>query len=158
MSTATTYPNIWRKRHNLTAWILQLLASLAMAGLSVFLIVASTIDRYVFRPRMLTGVSLLVYALVTIALVIVEIVKFSRGRLSPVLLIATATTKTVLWGVYVLQSIISAAVGGVDFIMFPITIVLMATAISQLAIADKFHRKGVAESGLGHEGGHKASV
>ena len=40
--TNKTSTTVWRKRHNLAAWILQILACLAYLGLVIFTIIATT--------------------------------------------------------------------------------------------------------------------
>lgn len=104
------------------------------------------------RPRRnstITGLVLLVYSLLTIALSIVEIVKFARGRLGTVLLLSFACVKTALWGGYFLQCLIAAAMGSVDAIMFPLSVVLTGASVSQILVAAVVHkRKGTAAAAV----------
>lgn len=48
--TSHTSTTVWRKRHNLAAWILQILACLTYLALIIFTIIATTLyTRYGYR-------------------------------------------------------------------------------------------------------------
>ncbi|KAH7018444.1 uncharacterized protein B0I36DRAFT_435752 [Microdochium trichocladiopsis] len=145
-----TYPNIWRKRHNLTAWILQILASLVYLILAIWssVMLSRSSIRHSYNSSYRISVSMIivmVFSVVTIIFDIIEIIFYRGTRLSPVLMLVFSTVKTVTWGVYFIMVIISAAVlrAPIGLIIDgPLSFVLLATAVSQLVISAIFvHRR-----------------
>ncbi|KAH7018443.1 uncharacterized protein B0I36DRAFT_388652 [Microdochium trichocladiopsis] len=142
MATAT-HPNIWRKRHNLAAWIIQILGATAFAALSLYTIISASIMRdYAYLPA--ATVLVLLFGLLTIALAVTEIFFFAAQKLDPVLLLVFASIKTTVWGIYLLFVVITAASlrGGVFGLVLdlPLSAVVFGAVLSQLIITIKIRK------------------
>ncbi|KXJ90349.1 hypothetical protein Micbo1qcDRAFT_176158 [Microdochium bolleyi] len=149
-----TYPNICRKRHNLAAWILQILACLAYLGLGSY--EAHYRNKYWWTSYAATTImTIMIISIVTLVLDIIEIVFFAKEKLSPVILLVFASVKMAIWGIHALV-IVVAAVTTFDvfslIIQLPISAVVLGAAISQVVIAAKIVRSRKAGSETAHEG------
>ncbi|KAI1400237.1 hypothetical protein F4819DRAFT_380395 [Hypoxylon fuscum] len=156
------YEGLWRKRHLIPCWVLQILSTLIFAVVASLLLAAATYVQQNENSRPsdveydysgmtadelldyahITGGVVLALSLGTLVLNIVEIVVYARHRLSPVLLLAFACVKTLVWGIWLVLCIYSAAVGSVSVLEILLSAVVAITSFAQLVLGAVYtHRK-----------------
>ncbi|KAH9897601.1 hypothetical protein F4778DRAFT_242259 [Xylariomycetidae sp. FL2044] len=155
------FEGVWRKRHLLPSWILQIIGSLVFGACAIVLLSAASYirdnpdsvntddyDYYGYTTNDLvayardTGAVVLVMAALTIIFDIVEVVLYKRRTLSPVLLLVLASIKTLVWGAYLILAIVNAARGSVSALDILLSLVLAMASLVQLILAARFtHQK-----------------
>ncbi|RYP65989.1 hypothetical protein DL771_008036 [Monosporascus sp. 5C6A] len=120
------YP--YRKSINITAWVLQIIVSLAYIALSAFVLaVAADYDGQYSGYFAIAGGIHIAIAGLTIAFDITEMVLIGRKRMNPALYLTSACIKTLIWTIMLILNLIAVS---------PLAIVLCAvaagTAIAQL--------------------------
>ncbi|KAJ1323459.1 hypothetical protein MN608_11614 [Microdochium nivale] len=141
-----SHPNVLRKRHNLTAWILQILVCLVYLGIGIFDAIRSAgFNRNYYSPPDFIGniVRLIAIAIATFTIAIVEIVFFAKHSLSPVLLLVLSSVTTALWGLQFIEAVLVGAATASSnslIIYLPVSGVALGTTISQVVISAKMMR------------------
>ncbi|KAI5924020.1 hypothetical protein F4810DRAFT_158688 [Camillea tinctor] len=117
-----TYDGIWRKRHLLPPWILQILLSIILGGTAISVLAGPFTPEtssyfYAGRPggRAIWGGGTAGLAVATIALIAGEAALYGARKLGPGWMLGGACAKTLAWGVWVVPgtraSLVSAALG-----------------------------------------------
>ncbi|KXJ84926.1 hypothetical protein Micbo1qcDRAFT_169818, partial [Microdochium bolleyi] len=141
---ASTGPNVILQKHNMAAWILQILGCLAYLGLYAYILaVNSSRESTTVAPNLL---AVIIIAIITLILVVCEMVLFGKQTLTPSTVLTSSILKTVMWAVYLIAIIIMATSqygGPLGLIIdLPITVVLLAAVLSQLVISGRMvHRQ-----------------
>ncbi|KXJ86815.1 hypothetical protein Micbo1qcDRAFT_198013 [Microdochium bolleyi] len=144
MATASTtaaagrYSAVWRKRDNLSAWILQGLSSIILLAFAIWRTVKYS--QSFANGRWVTAhdfIFVVCFTGATLLLNTAEVVLFTRGSLHPVFLLVSAVVKTIIWGLLFcinLAQLIRTYLYS-DPVMLVTGLVLFSTAISQLVIS-----------------------
>ncbi|KAI0380349.1 hypothetical protein F5Y04DRAFT_258063 [Hypomontagnella monticulosa] len=168
------FEGIWRKRHLLPIWILQIIGAIIYTVVAALLLAAAAYVRghrrssgyryYGYSASELmeyaavTGGVVLALSIGTLLLCIIEITLYARRRLNPIFLLSSACVKTLVWTAYFVLCIIAAAVGTVSVLDIIVSLVLAAVSIAQLVLGAVYtHRKrrGLLPTQHGH--GHKTA-
>ncbi|KXJ86812.1 hypothetical protein Micbo1qcDRAFT_208599 [Microdochium bolleyi] len=140
---AAKYANIWGKRHNLAAWILQTISCIVFLGVYINSMVVRR-NHWAGDLIHLDAIVIICLASITLIFNLVEIILFNKGALNPVVLLVFAVFKTLFWGFWFFAALIAASYtyGRAEPVTIVFSLVLFTTSISQLVIGSIFvHRK-----------------
>ncbi|KAJ1324479.1 hypothetical protein MN608_10544 [Microdochium nivale] len=156
------YANIWGKRHNLAAWILQTIASLIILGWFIYSMVR--VASWANGLIIIDAILVIIFVGSTLIFNLVEVILYCKGTLNPVVLLVFAVFKTLFWGFMFFVTLIAHARSARTRIIDPISLVtslvLFGTAVSQLVIGAIFvhrKRKGTLRDARAGRAGHNVS-
>ncbi|KAI1770779.1 hypothetical protein F4818DRAFT_253000 [Hypoxylon cercidicola] len=157
------YAGVWRRRHLIPSWFMQIVCALVFVAVGVLLLVAAAsvqggqpwsafhdagYNYYGYsgdQPTELTRVSgahALGLGLGTFLLDTLEIFLFLRRRLNPVLLLCTACLKTLVWGAQFIASVVGAASGSGAVLDIIVGLLVAVASVQQLVLGAVYtHRK-----------------
>ncbi|KAI4860170.1 hypothetical protein F4820DRAFT_437676 [Hypoxylon rubiginosum] len=150
---------LWRKRYLMPSWVLQVICSLVFVIASSLALAAADYlhdnpppgssnnasyegyehngDQAIDLVQISGGVAMAL-SFVTLILDMAEIVLYDHHRLSPVLLICSASVKTVVWGAYLVLTLNDPVVSVLDIV---ISLVLVITSAEQLVLGSMYRHR-----------------